>query len=336
MECIGLYVRLEVGFRGTVLSPSGCHRPVILDISAATAEFLPFDPAQAEAADLLRGLHQTLIAAPPPRPIGGWTDRLIERLPGRLGSLVAERWHPAPRPVTGLYLWGGVGRGKTHLMDWFVDALPMPGKRRVHFHHFMHEIHGAMANMPKAAGPPGGPGGARGPKHPGAVPGRVRGPRHHRCHDPLRPAAGPVRPWGDPGDHLQHPAPGPLPQRLAASALHPGHRTPGAAYAGLRAGWGDGLPVAGPHGRRGLLRGRWGWGGGGGAVGGLFRAPHRGSRPRPAELSGQRSSGPGAAYRGQRDRGSTSTPSAAGPVPRRTTSRSPRSFTPSCCPGCRC
>ena len=55
--------------------------------------------------------------------------------------------------MRGLYLWGGVGRGKTHLMDWFVDALPLPGKRRVHFHHFMHEIHAAMAHLPKQPDP---------------------------------------------------------------------------------------------------------------------------------------------------------------------------------------
>jgi len=124
-----------------------------LDSSAAPADFIPFDPAQAEAADLLRGLHRTLVATPPPRPIGGLADRLLGRLPARLGQGLAERWHPAPRPVTGLYLWGGVGRGKTHLMDWFVDALPLPGKRRIHFHHFMHEIHAAMAHMPKQPDP---------------------------------------------------------------------------------------------------------------------------------------------------------------------------------------
>jgi cell division protein ZapE len=124
-----------------------------VDSSAATVDFTPFDPAQAEAAGLLRGLHQALVATPPPRPIGGLADRLLGRLPTRLGQGLAERWHPAPRPMTGLYLWGGVGRGKTHLMDWFVDALPLPGKRRVHFHHFMHEIHTAMAHMPKQPDP---------------------------------------------------------------------------------------------------------------------------------------------------------------------------------------
>jgi cell division protein ZapE len=46
----------------------------------------------------------------------------------------------------GLYLWGGVGRGKTWLMDMFYDSVPLP-KRRSHFHHFMADVHRQLRQM---------------------------------------------------------------------------------------------------------------------------------------------------------------------------------------------
>jgi cell division protein ZapE len=57
---------------------------------------------------------------------------------------------PKPRePIKGLYIWGGVGRGKSMLMDLFHDAAPTTRKRRVHFHAFMQEIQSALHEVRK-------------------------------------------------------------------------------------------------------------------------------------------------------------------------------------------
>jgi len=50
------------------------------------------------------------------------------------------------KPITGLYLWGGVGRGKTWLMDMFFDSLSEKDKLRIHFHRFMARVHTALNN----------------------------------------------------------------------------------------------------------------------------------------------------------------------------------------------
>lgn len=50
-------------------------------------------------------------------------------------------------PVTGLYIWGGVGRGKTWLMDILHEALPIESKIRIHFHHFMQTIHAELQQL---------------------------------------------------------------------------------------------------------------------------------------------------------------------------------------------
>lgn len=44
-------------------------------------------------------------------------------------------------PVRGLYLWGGVGIGKTYMMDVFYESLPFKEKKRMHFHYFMQMVH---------------------------------------------------------------------------------------------------------------------------------------------------------------------------------------------------
>jgi cell division protein ZapE len=49
--------------------------------------------------------------------------------------------------LRGLYLWGGVGRGKTYLLDIFSDALPLKIKQRIHFHSFMRNLHAELNKL---------------------------------------------------------------------------------------------------------------------------------------------------------------------------------------------
>ncbi|MFA6973006.1 MAG: cell division protein ZapE [Gallionella sp.] len=59
----------------------------------------------------------------------------------------------SPEVPNGLYIWGGVGRGKTFLMDGFYHCLPYRRKRRIHFHNFMAEVHHEMQRLSHAPDP---------------------------------------------------------------------------------------------------------------------------------------------------------------------------------------
>ena len=57
------------------------------------------------------------------------------------------------KPITGLYLHGGVGRGKTHLVDFFFERLPIEKKMRLHFHRFMQIVHEELAKLDGVSDP---------------------------------------------------------------------------------------------------------------------------------------------------------------------------------------
>lgn len=82
------------------------------------------DPGQAKALERLEALRVRLDAA----SARGLIDRLRRRWP----------------PVTGVYLWGAVGRGKTMLMDLFERSLRDLPRQRLHFHRFMGRVHEAL------------------------------------------------------------------------------------------------------------------------------------------------------------------------------------------------
>jgi cell division protein ZapE len=64
-----------------------------------------------------------------------------------------KRLFAAPEVPRGVYLWGGVGRGKSFLMDAFFATVPVRRKRRVHFHAFMRDVHAALALVRHEADP---------------------------------------------------------------------------------------------------------------------------------------------------------------------------------------
>ncbi|CAG9431672.1 AFG1 family ATPase [Providencia alcalifaciens] len=94
------------------------------------------DDVQKQAVERLDKIYQQLCSATPCFP-----NEKPTGLKQRFGRLLGNK--PAVkncRPVQGLYMWGGVGRGKTWLMDMFYDSLPGERKLRLHFHRFMKKV----------------------------------------------------------------------------------------------------------------------------------------------------------------------------------------------------
>jgi cell division protein ZapE len=92
------------------------------------------DDSQRKAVEHLERLYEDLIG--------------LEKMESFFVRLLARK-----RVVKGLYLWGGVGRGKSFLMDSFFNCAPVAKKRRIHFHRFMQEVHQRMNALTGQAEP---------------------------------------------------------------------------------------------------------------------------------------------------------------------------------------
>ena len=93
------------------------------------------DAAQARAIDALERCENE------------WTDYKARRSNAVTKLLVRP---PIPR---GVYMWGGVGRGKSFLMDCFFQSVPLTRKTRLHFHEFMREVHRELQELKGTADP---------------------------------------------------------------------------------------------------------------------------------------------------------------------------------------
>ncbi len=92
------------------------------------------------AEGMLRPNPQQMAIADLLEPLRAGLETQALRRPGLLAGLFAKPQAAAK----GLYMWGGVGRGKSMLMDLFTEATDITRKRRVHFHAFMQDAHRAM------------------------------------------------------------------------------------------------------------------------------------------------------------------------------------------------
>jgi cell division protein ZapE len=115
------------------MAASDIKGPMALYRARVAAGALTADPAQRLAVEKLQLLAMRLADYNPSKPkrvglgLFGWGRDKLEQ-----------------KSIPGLYLYGGVGRGKSMLMDIFYESAPVRPKRRVHFHAFMQEIHAAI------------------------------------------------------------------------------------------------------------------------------------------------------------------------------------------------
>ncbi|TQI82404.1 cell division protein ZapE [Serratia fonticola] len=99
------------------------------------------DAVQRQAVTQLDHIYQALQQQPMPGTTQGGIRSKLGRWFGKGEENVSQR------PVQGLYMWGGVGRGKTWLMDLFFHSLPGDRKLRLHFHRFMLRVHEELTEL---------------------------------------------------------------------------------------------------------------------------------------------------------------------------------------------
>jgi len=92
------------------------------------------DDVQRDAVNRLSSIYQKLTTEPA-------ESVQNSGLKAAFGRLMGKKEPQTVAPVRGLYMWGGVGRGKTWLMDMFYQSLPGSRKQRLHFHRFMLRVH---------------------------------------------------------------------------------------------------------------------------------------------------------------------------------------------------
>jgi len=103
-------------------------------------DFKP-DDVQRDAITRLDAVQRALLARQSEPPASG------KGLFGRLSRLMGKEKTDAQAPVRGLYMWGGVGRGKTWVMDLFFQSIPGDRKLRLHFHRFMLRVHEELTQL---------------------------------------------------------------------------------------------------------------------------------------------------------------------------------------------
>ena len=116
------------------ISPLSCYQQTL-----SQGDYQP-DDVQRDAITQLDTIWQQFTLQKPEPTAGG--------LRARFGKLLGKnRVSAVQEPIRGLYMWGGVGRGKTWLMDMFFQSLPGERKLRLHFHRFMLRVHEELTQL---------------------------------------------------------------------------------------------------------------------------------------------------------------------------------------------